>query len=109
MNISIKKYTKDHQLFESIVIVGRHASYNGRQVTLSEKDGRSLAQIVEECKMHKYEANDRYGDSDQPQSYMKLELDTRTGHKKIHVEPSNPLILNIFADRVKEVIVQSRT
>lgn len=106
--IVIKCYRKNHSLYQSLTVSGgtgaRQATYtctkvpNGRTIPISERAYGNLQQLVEQCGMHNFENDDKFGDSLEPQDYIKIEVDTKTGRKKIHVEHSCPAILFVFAN-----------
>ncbi len=52
--------------------------------------------------MHNFDALERFGDALGPYEYIKLEVDTASGRKKMHVQLSSyPIIISTFINNVK--------
>ena len=105
--IIIETYTEDHIPMNKLTVYGllgnRKVSYvdakipHGKILQLPEAVYQRLLRLIDECGMHNFDNEEQFGDSPVPTPYMKMEVDTKTGRKKIHAADSYPVILSTFA------------
>jgi hypothetical protein len=105
--IVIKHYSKDNVLTEVLNVYDRRVEYangkipNGKVLPLPEVSYQKLQKLINDCGMHNFEDADRFGDALGPCEYIKLEVDTKAGRKKLHVQLSSyPGIISTFINNV---------
>ena len=95
-------YSSGHVVFNNVLANlydNETKSYNTNHIVVER-----IQELINIYKIYDY--NDKYGDILEPQPYMIIKLNTEKGQKTIHVEPSNPIALNQFADAVISILNQ---
>ena len=108
--ISFVSYTKDNVIKEELNIWPERIGYNtftgripvGQLSPLHISVYHKLQELINACGMHNFDAIERFGDALDPYEYIKLEVDTLSGRKKMHVQLSSyPMIISTFINNVK--------